>query len=155
MEWSVCSLALRYSLERWPRYPLARSSTTLRFLWALTARFTRAMCSTPSRRTGSLAQQLLHVLRVGRRERHVVRQAASLGARLVLKVMGSVRPAAHDLARPGNAESLLRAAVGLHFRHVAASLVPRLPAARVLASPISRHPRSFARLAARVLALPA
>jgi len=33
---------LRYIRDRWPRYPLARSSTTLRFLWAFTARFTRA-----------------------------------------------------------------------------------------------------------------
>src|SRR5229473_257077 len=135
MEWSVCSLALRYSLERWPRYPLARSSTTLRFLWALTARFTRAMCSTPSRRTGSLAQQLLHVLRVGRRERHVVRQAAGLGARLMLKVMGSVGAAAHYLAGAREAEPLLGTAVCLHLRHVAASLVPGAPAARVLCPP--------------------
>src|SRR6267154_954434 len=47
MECSDCSLAFRYSLDRWPRYPLARSRTTLRFLWALTARFTRAISYLP------------------------------------------------------------------------------------------------------------
>src|SRR5215470_7544106 len=139
MEWSVCSLALRYSLDRWPRYPLARSSTTLRFLWALTARFTRAMCSTPSRRTGSLAQQLLHVLQVGRCERHVVSQAAGFGARLVLKVVGAVRPPAHHLSGAGDAEPLFRAAVRLHFRHVAASLV-FLRASRRARSSSARRP---------------
>src|SRR5258708_12052971 len=107
MEWSVCSLALRYSLERWPRYPLARSSTTLRFLWALTARFTRAMCSTPSRRTGSLAQQLLHGLQVGGRDGDLVSKATGPRARLVLKQVLPIRPAAHDLAGTGNPESLL------------------------------------------------
>src|SRR5258707_14798931 len=89
MEWSVCSLALRYSLERWPRYPLARSSTTLRFLWALTARFTRAICSTPSRRTGSLAQQLLHVLGIGGGKRHIVCPAPGVGGWLVVPGVGA------------------------------------------------------------------
>src|SRR5215510_850716 len=59
MEWSCCSLALRYSLDRWPRYPLARSSTTLRFLWALTARFTRATFRLPGGGLGYLASNFL------------------------------------------------------------------------------------------------
>src|SRR5262249_8483081 len=117
MEWSVCSLALRYSLDRWPRYPLARSSTTLRFLWALTARFTRAMCSTPSRQTGSLAQQLLGVLQVGGRYGDLVIQAPGPRAWLVLKVVLSIRPAAHDLACSGDPQPFLSTAVRLHLRH--------------------------------------
>src|SRR6266568_799282 len=92
------------------------------------------MCATPSRRTGSLAQQLLHVLGVCGCERHVVRQAAGLGARLVLKVVSPVSATAHHLAGAGETEPLLGAAVRLHLRHVAASLVPRaLP--RVLCPP--------------------
>src|ERR1022692_1301030 len=141
MECSDCSLALRYSLDRWPRYPLARSRTTLRFLWALTARFTRAMCSTPLRRTGSLAQQLLHLLGVSRCERHVARQAAGRRARLVLKVVGAVCPAAYHLAGAREAEPLLGTAMRLHLRHVAASLVPSVPAARVLCPPADQNVR--------------
>src|SRR5215470_16150210 len=59
MEWSTCSLALRYIRDRWPRYPLARSSTTLRFLWALTARFTRATFRLPGGGLGYLASNFL------------------------------------------------------------------------------------------------
>src|SRR5262252_137057 len=126
-----CSFALRQRRERWPRYPLARSSTTLRFLWALTARFTRAMCSTPLRRAGSLAQQLLHRLQVGRGQRHLVGQTAGSGAWLVLKVVLAVGPAADDLAGASQPEPLLGPAVRLHLRHVAASLVSGVLGARV------------------------
>src|SRR6185437_12814239 len=114
MECSDCSLALRYSLDRWPRYPLARSRTTLRFLWALTARFTRAISfGSLTRRTGLLAQQLLYLLQVGRRQGHFRVQPPGPRGRLVLIVVLWIRPAPHDLAGSGDPEPLLGAAMRL------------------------------------------
>src|SRR5260221_8118908 len=119
MEWSVCSLALRYSLERWPRYPLARSSTTLRFLWALTARFTRAICSTPSRRTGSLPQQLLHALGVGGPKHLIGHKATGLRALLVLQAVGTIGAAANDFSRWPEARPRFCSTLALRLLHLA------------------------------------
>src|SRR5260221_5439988 len=63
------------------------------------------------------------------------RQATGFGAWLVLKVMGAIGAAAHDFPGCREAEPLLGAAVRLHLRHVAASLVPGVLVARVLSRP--------------------
>src|SRR5260370_39051604 len=64
-----------------------------------------------------------------------MRQAAGLRARLVLQVVGTIGATAHDFSGRGEPEPLLGAAVGLHLRHVAASLVPGVLTARVLSRP--------------------
>src|SRR5215469_9999464 len=103
--------------DRWPRYPLARSSTTLRFLWALVARFTRAISSTPWRRAGLLRQQFLDPLDVRRGDRHFPGQPPGLPARLVLEQVLAVRATAQHLSRTGQPEALVRPAVRLHLWH--------------------------------------
>src|SRR5215468_3824303 len=118
MEWSVCSLALRYMRDRWPRYPLARSSTTLRFLWALTARFTRAISSTPWRRARLLRQQLLDLLDVRRGDRHIPSQPPRNPRRLVLEQVPAVCATAQHLSGTSQPEPLTRSAVRLHLGHV-------------------------------------
>src|SRR5258708_21129803 len=64
-----------------------------------------------------------------------MRQAAGLRARLVLQVVGTIGATAHDFSGRGEPEPLLGAAVCLHLRHVAASLVPGVLTARVLSRP--------------------
>src|SRR5215813_5840748 len=108
---------LRYVRDRWPRYPLARSSTTLRFLWAFIARFTRATSSTPWRRAGLLSQQLLDVLGVRGGEGHLASQPPGAPARLVLEQVLAVRATAHHLPGTGQPEALVRSAVRLHLWH--------------------------------------
>src|SRR5258707_8047025 len=137
MEWSVCSLALRYSLDRWPRYPLARSSTTLRFLWALTARFTRAT-STPWRRAGLLSQQLLDLLCVCGGKLNFASQPPGHSARLVLEQVLAVRATAQHLPGAGQPEALVRSAVRLHLWHARRRLSS--PARRVARLILRPHP---------------
>src|SRR5215469_3932642 len=76
------------------------------------------------KRAGSLAQQSLHLLGVRGRQRHLILEAAGPRARLVLKVVLAVGPAAHDLAGAGQPESLTGTAMRLHLRHVAVVSVP-------------------------------
>src|SRR5262249_11679436 len=118
IEWSICSLALRYIRERWPRYPLARSSTALRFLWALTARFTRATSSTRLRRAGLLRPPLLDVLDVRRGDRHIPSQPPGDPRRLVLEQVPAVCATAQHLSGTSQPEPLTRSAVRLHLGHV-------------------------------------
>src|SRR6516225_2490362 len=105
--------------DRWPRYPLARSSTTRRFLWALTARFTRAISSTPWRQAGLLCQQLLDLLDVRRGDRHFPSQPPGDPGRLVLEQVPAVRATAQHLSGTSQPEPLSRSAVRLHLWHVA------------------------------------
>src|SRR6266568_1987129 len=141
MRWihSRRNAALRYMRDRCPRYPLARSRTTLRFLWALTARFTRAMSSTPSRRAGLLRQQLLDLPCVcGGEDHFACKPPGSLGG-LVLQQVATVRAAAHHLSGTGQPEALVRPAVRLHLRHGRR----RLRLVRVSAQPSLTHHGGF------------
>src|SRR5262249_39096818 len=141
IEWSTCSLALRYIRDRWPRYPLARSSTTLRFLWAFIARFTRATSSTPWRRAGLLSQQLLDVLGVRGGEGHLASQPPGAPARLVLEQVLAVCATAHHLPGTGQPEAVVCSAVRLHLLHARRrlSLLPARRAALSCAPPGLRH----------------
>ena len=106
---------------------------TRRFLWALTARFTRATGSSPSvvRGAGRDAGEVergrgwrtsaraacLALLGVGRRHDLLVAEPAGARRRLVLEQVVAARAAVHELAAAGHPEALLRAAVGLHLGH--------------------------------------
>src|SRR5436309_2506422 len=97
----TCSLATRYRRDRAPRYPLACSMISRRFLRPWTARFTRGM----SESLPSSAQEPAGHLRLGT-EGCVALDPPAPAAGLLGQLVVAGCLAMHDLAGPGDSEPL-------------------------------------------------